>query len=95
MNKNSGFTKADEIVGLLLKKYGLDEVDFSLYDVFENEVGSVLGKCVQMVGKKGKSLLVKVENSIYHQEFIMRKKEIIRKINDYYGEKVIEDIKVI
>jgi len=95
MNKNNSFTKSDKIVELLLKKYGLDEIDFSLYDIFENEIGSDLGKYVQMVGKKGKSLLVKIENSVYHQEFLMRKKEILRRINDCYGKEIIEDIRVV
>jgi hypothetical protein len=95
MNRNGGFTKSDKIVEALLKKYGLNETDFSLYDIFENEIGSELGKYVQMVGKKGKSLLVKIENSVYHQEFLMRKKEILKRINDCYGEKIVEDIKVV
>ncbi len=95
MSRINGFTKVDKIVELLVKKYGLNETDFSLYDIFENEIGPVLGKYIHVAGKKNKALLVRVENSVYHQEFLVKKKEIIKKINECYGEKVIEDIKVV
>ena len=48
-----------------------------------------------MVGKKHKTLLVKVDNPNYRQELKLRKKEIIKKLNDCFGYEIVNEIKFV
>ena len=50
---------------------------------------------MKLVGKKGKSLIVEVQNPTYRQELRFRKNELINKINDHFGKKVINEIKTV
>lgn len=86
------FIPAKEIVKSLLGRYGISQEDYCLYDIWEKELGK-LAKKIKMVGKKNKSLLVKIDNPSYSQELRFRKKEFIKKINGHFGEEVVNEIK--
>lgn len=88
------FVPASEVVKKLLESYGLREENYALYDVWNKELGK-LSKKIKMVGIKGKIILVETEHPAYKQEIRIRKKEFIRKINDNFGSKMVEDIKII
>ena len=88
------FTKSSEIINALLKKYGITEENYSLFVIWEKETGKMSQK-MKLVGKKGKSLIVEVQNPTYRQELRFRKNELINKINDHFGKKIINEIKTV
>ncbi|MBU2567534.1 MAG: DUF721 domain-containing protein [Elusimicrobia bacterium] len=85
------FIPASDIVKELLKKYKLSTDDYAVFDIWEKELGPLAGK-VKMVGKKGKKILIKVNNPVYRQEISMRKKELIKKINGHFDREVVNSI---
>jgi len=91
---DNNFIVIRNIVKDVLINYGLDSDTYSLLVISEKEFGKLV-KNIQIIGKKGQNLLVKVNNSIYKQELLARKTEIINKINGHFGKKIINDIKVV
>jgi|YNPNPStandDraft_1061719.scaffolds.fasta_scaffold65274_1 hypothetical protein len=91
---DNNFIDIRNIVKDVLINYGLDSDTYSLLVISEKEFGKLV-KNIQIIGKKGQNLLVKVNNSIYKQELLARKTEIINKINGHFGKKIINDIKVV
>lgn len=83
---------AKEIVKDVLKKYGLDLETYTLFEVWEKELGPVAKK-IKLMGRNKKCFLVQIESPAYRQELRYRKKEFIRKINDYFNKNIIDDIK--
>jgi len=86
--------KAKDIISIITKKYDLSSDNFVLFNIWEKELGK-LSKNIVLVGKKNKTLLVKINNPIYKQELILRKKEFINKINQYFGKnEFVNEIKI-
>ena len=83
-----------DIVGAVLKKYGMDTDTYALFEIWEKELGK-LAKKIVLVGKKDRCLLVEVMNPVYRQELKYRKKEFVEKINDHFQKKIFDDIKVV
>lgn len=88
------FTPAKEIVKDLLEKYGISKDTYQLYDLWDKELGK-LAKRINIAGIKGKTILVKVDNPVYQQELQLRKRELLRKLNDYFGYKIVNEIKFV
>lgn len=88
------FTKSSEIIDALLKKYGITAENYSLFAIWEKETGKMSQK-MKLVGRKGKSLIVEVQNPTYRQELRFRKNELINKINDHFGKKIINGIETV
>lgn len=88
------FTKVGDIVDTVLEKHDFTKDTYSLFDIWEKELGK-LTKFIKMVGRRNKTLLVKVDNPVYKQELRLRKKEFLNKINDHYGYIIVEDIKFV
>lgn len=86
--------RAGDVVKVLAKRFNLSPDNYSVFKVWDKELGRLAAKLV-LVGKKNKTLLVKPHSSIYKQELVLRKKEIINKINQYYHKGFIEDIKIV
>ena len=87
-------TKASNILKELLRRYGLTEDIYALYDIWDKEAGKI-SKQAKMMGKRGKTLLIRAENSVYKQEIRLRKKELIKKINGNFGKDIINEIEFV
>tara|TARA_Y100001970_G_scaffold188149_1_gene228866 strand:- start:3847 stop:4122 length:276 start_codon:yes stop_codon:yes gene_type:complete len=86
----SAIEKAIDGAGI---KSALDqEAAISLWNI-------VVGKVVSEVAKAEKVesgiLIIKVDSSVWRQELHMQKKELVNKINNKIGTKVIRDIRFI
>jgi len=93
-NKKFKWAKSAEIIKDIIRKYELTNSDnMAMYEIWVKVVGN-LAKKIQLLGKKGKVLLVKTDNQTYRQELTLRKKEIVTKINHHFGKQFISDIKI-
>ena len=64
-----------------------------IWALWEEIVGRTVAQNVQPSAFKGKLLLVDVVSSVWLQQLQFVKADIIAKINDAFGEKVVDDIK--
>jgi hypothetical protein len=85
------WTKANEIIDSLRKKFGLEEEFFTIERVWSKEVG-IDG--VEIAGYKNGIIFTKTQSSVAVSELNFRKKEIIKKINQYIGSAKVKNIKV-
>lgn len=85
------WTRAEEIIGLLKKQLGLDEDFFIVRRIWEKEVG-ISG--VEISGYKDGTIFAQTRSSTANFELTTRKKEIIKKLNQYIGSSKIKNIKV-
>jgi hypothetical protein len=84
-------TKATEIINLLRNRLGLDEKFFIVQKVWQKEVGI---DDIEITGYKNGVIFTKTLSSVANYEFTLRKKEIIKKLNQYIGSSKIKNIKV-
>ncbi|MDR3092819.1 MAG: DUF721 domain-containing protein [Endomicrobium sp.] len=85
------WTKAAEIINLLRKQLGLEEEFFTVRKIWQKEVG-IDG--IEITGYKNGVIFTKTQSSVASYELTLRKKEIIKKINQYIGSSKIKDIKI-
>jgi hypothetical protein len=85
------WTKASEIIELLRKRFGLEEEFFTVERVWNKEVGI---EGVEIIGYKNGTVFAKTQSSVAVSELNFRKKEIIKKINQYIGGAKVKNIKV-
>jgi hypothetical protein len=85
------WTQAAEIINLLRKQLGLEEEFFTVEKVWQKEVG-IDG--IEITGYKNGVIFTKTQSSVANCELTLRKKDIIKKINQYIGSSKIKDIKV-
>jgi hypothetical protein len=86
-----GWTKATEIINSLRNRLGLDEKFFIVQKVWKKEVGI---DDIEIIGYKNGTIFTKTLSSVANYEFTLRKKEIIKKLNQYIGSSKIKNIKV-
>jgi hypothetical protein len=88
------FTTANDIIAILKQQLGLDEKTYAIMQIWERELGPLAGSA-QLVGFYKRQLLVEVASSVHLQEMTLRRRDLINKINQYFGrEKVVKDIKL-
>ncbi|MHB9155189.1 MAG: DUF721 domain-containing protein [Endomicrobiales bacterium] len=88
------FKTSDELIGALKKQLGLDEKMFVVIQVWDKEAGEHAAYA-RLAGLKKGMLLVEVDSSVHFQELSLRRRELARKINQYFGgEKVIKSIQL-
>ncbi|MCA6071932.1 MAG: DUF721 domain-containing protein [Endomicrobium sp.] len=85
------WTQAAEIINLLRKRLGMEEEFFTVEKVWQKEVG-IDG--IEITGYKNGVIFTKTQSSVASCELTLRKKEIIKKINQYIGSSKIKDIKI-
>lgn len=89
--RKSNLTEVSKVMEVLKKQFGLDADFFTISKVWENEVG-VEG--VEICGYKDGTIFAQTKYSTALHEVVMRKKEIIKKLNQYLGSKKIKNIKI-
>jgi hypothetical protein len=85
------WARSEEIISLLKKKLGLDEDFFTVRKIWQKEIG--IGD-TEICGYKSGVIFVQTQSSAASFELIARKKEIVKKLNQYIGSSKIKNIKV-
>jgi hypothetical protein len=85
------WTRSKEIISSLRSELGLDEDFFTVKKIWEKEVG-MCG--IEIDGYRNGTIFVQTESSAANFELTVRKKEIIKKLNQYISSSKIKDIKV-
>jgi len=85
---------SSEIVEILKQQLGLNEDFLTVLKIWDNMLGPLAGH-VTIAGFKKGQIFVDAASSVHMQELIIRKKELIKKINQHFGsKKIIKDIKI-
>jgi hypothetical protein len=85
------WTQAAEIIKLLRKQLGLEEEFFTVEKVWKKEVGI---DSIEITGYKNGVIFTKTLSSVASYELTVRKKEIIKKLNQYIGGSKIKNIRI-
>jgi hypothetical protein len=85
------WTHAREIICLLKRQLGLNGVFFTVEKVWDKETGI---NSVEIVGYKNGTIFAQTQSSVAGYELTVRKKEIIKKLNQYIGSPEIKNIKI-
>ncbi|MGA2090744.1 MAG: DUF721 domain-containing protein [Endomicrobiales bacterium] len=89
-----GFTEPRVIIEALRAQLGLDENISTVIAIWEREMGAQ-SRHVKLAGFKKGQLIVDVSSTAHMQEISLRRREIINKINQYFGgKKIVTCIKV-
>lgn len=88
------FTESSAIIDVLRRQLGLDENIAAVMQIWEREMGAH-ARHVKLAGFKKGQLIVDVSSSAHMQEITLRRRDIINKINQYFGgKKIVTSIKV-
>jgi hypothetical protein len=85
------WTQAGEIITLLRKQLGLDGEVFVIEKIFKKEIGI---NEIEITGYKNGIIFSKTTSSVVICELTIRKNEILRKLNQYFGNQKIKNIKI-
>ncbi|MDR3275160.1 MAG: DUF721 domain-containing protein [Endomicrobium sp.] len=85
------WTSAAEIINLLKKQLGLNEDFFTIEKIWKKEV-NING--VEISGYKNGTIFAQTQSSVASSELTIRKKDIIKKLNQYLGSPKIKNIKI-
>lgn len=85
------FTDVSEIMEAIKKDLGLDEDFFTISKIWDKEVGI---ESVEICGYKNGTIFAQTKYSVALNEIMIRKKEIIKRLNQYLGKSKIKNIKV-
>ncbi len=93
MKRNNQYS-LKEAIEQLIRAYGINDklLETTLIDSWEEVVGGVYAAHTQNLRVKAKKLFVQLDSSVLRQELMMQRSEIIKKLNNKVGKKVIEDI---
>ncbi|MDR1784326.1 MAG: DUF721 domain-containing protein [Endomicrobium sp.] len=85
------WTSSKEVISLLKKQLGLDDVFFILEKVWGKEIGI---ECIKITGYKNGTIFTQTQSSVAGYDLVVRRKEIVKKLNQYIGNSKIKNIKV-
>ena len=83
-----------ELVNALMKKYGAEDkiAEVRLIRAWEELLGKSVGKFTRNIYVKDKKLFVSISSSIVKTEIMLIKNELISKLNEKAGKKIINQI---
>jgi predicted nucleic acid-binding Zn ribbon protein len=83
-----------EAIEQLIRAYGFNDklLETTLIDSWEEVVGGVYAAHTENLRVKAKTLYVKVDIPALRQELAMQRSELVKKLNNKVGKKVIDDI---
>jgi predicted nucleic acid-binding Zn ribbon protein len=95
MKKKNDIVHIGSVINKVLKthRHEFDEDLTKVWSLWNNAVGEAIAKNTRPVAFKGKLLLVHVVSSTWMHELKFLKKDIIKKINEALGKKLVEEIK--
>lgn len=85
-----------EAINLLLQKSNWKPkvVEIRLREEWEQIVGKTIAKYTRNIYLKDKLLIIYTDVAPLKQELLVGKDALIKNINDYFGEQVIEDVSI-
>lgn len=94
MIKRNNQYSLKEAIEQLIRAYGFSDklLEATLIDSWEEVVGGVNAAHTQSLRVKAKKLYVQLDVPALRQELMMQRSELIKKLNNKVGKKVIEDI---
>ena len=81
-----------KILDSTLHNLKIDSSRKDIYDIWDREMGR-FAEHAQIVSVRDDFIIVNVDNSVFLQELVLRKKEILKKINLFLKKKPIKDMK--
>lgn len=84
------FTSVSSIIGQIKKELGLDDNYFVLMSVWEKEIGN---NKVELNGFKNGTVFARTESAVYLHDFNLRKRQLIKRFNQYFGKTIVKNIK--
>lgn len=83
------------ILGQILKDKGLSKkvVQYSIFEIWEEIVGSTIAKYTQPLRVVGDILIIKTKNSAWANELTFMKPEILKKIHEHIPDGSIKEIR--
>jgi hypothetical protein len=84
------FTSVSSIIDQIKKELGLDDNYFILMSVWEKEIGN---NKVELNGFKNGTVFAKTESAVYLHDLSLRKRQLIKRLNQYFGKSLIKNIK--
>ncbi len=94
MIKRNNLYSLKEAIEQLIQVYGYNDklLETTLIDSWEDVVGGVYAAHTENLRVKAKTLYVKVDVPALRQELMMQRSELVKRLNDKAGKKVIEEI---
>ena len=89
--RKSNLTAVSSVMDAIKKEIGLDEDFFTVLKVWKQETGI---EDSAICGYKNGTILAQTDSSAAINDIMIRKKEIINKLNQYIGAKKIKNIKI-
>ena len=88
------FSPISHILKKIIRDFGLQASfrEFQIISAWENVVGKTIGKHTFAYRYQNKILFVKVDSSVWIQQLVMLKKELIYKINQKLEKKLVKEI---
>jgi len=86
------FTRSEEIIEALRRQLGLDEKTYAIMRAWEREAGA-FAPYAELAGIKKGTLVIEVTTPVHFQELTLRRRELLDKVNQYLGQKVIKNIR--
>ena len=84
------FTEVSSIIKKLSDKLGLNDDYFIIMSKWKQEVGN---DKIELNGFKDGKIFASTKSAVYLNDFNLRKRQIINKLNQYLGRKVVKNIK--
>ncbi|MDR3111941.1 MAG: DUF721 domain-containing protein [Elusimicrobiota bacterium] len=84
------WVKSSDIMDVLKNKLGIDDTWFVLGNVWDKESGI---EGLKISGYRKGVIYIETTSSPANSELAIHKKEIIKKVNQYFGEERIKNIK--
>lgn len=81
-----------KILDSALHNLKIDSYRKDIYEIWDREMGS-FAKHAQIVSVRDDFVIVNVDNSVFLQELVLRKKEILNKINLFLKNRPVKDMK--
>jgi hypothetical protein len=85
------FTEVSEIMEALKKELGLDEDFFTVSRIWDKELGT---EGVEISGYKNGVIYAQTDSSAAVNDILLRKKEILKRLNQYVGKAKIKNISI-
>ena len=84
------FEPVSSVINQLKKQLGLDDNYYVLISVWEKEVGN---NKVELNGFKNGTVFARTESAVYLSDFNLKKRQLIKRLNQYLGKTVVKNIK--
>ena len=84
------FTEVSSIIKQISDKLGLNDDYFIIMSKWQQELGN---NKIELSGFKDGVLFASAKSAVYVNDLNLRKRQIINKLNQYLGKKVIKNIK--